>query len=224
MNTLPIAEIFISPQGEGFWAGSVMGFIRLAGCSVGRPYLKREIAELGLQPYQERCIAWDGNSFACDTNFKMSKKLTPAEIMSQVPGVERVCITGGEPLMHDITELIACAKANGKKIHIETSGTIALDEIRAHKPLWVTVSPKENYIRDVLWEASELKILVGNNFNEKQFVDEFADFISTGKVWLQPVNFETQINPVNMQKCVEMAHKYPLLRISLQNHKIMGVR
>jgi 7-carboxy-7-deazaguanine synthase len=223
-KTLPVAEIFCSPQGEGTHSGRMMGFIRLAGCTVGKPYSKSDLKLLDLQPYQERCVAWSGENFSCDTNYKMSKKMSIDEILIQVARMDCVCITGGEPLMHELGELIGQLKAAGKKIHIETSGTILLDKVREHRPLWVTVSPKQGYIRDVLWEASEIKVLVGDRFDESAFVAEFSDFMSTGKVWLQPINFETQINPINLQRCVELQHKYPLLRLSVQLHKVLGVR
>jgi organic radical activating enzyme len=50
----PIAEIFTSPQGEGTYSGQLQTFIRLAGCTVGKPYSK-ERYENPVQP--DKCTS-----------------------------------------------------------------------------------------------------------------------------------------------------------------------
>ena len=74
----PISEIFTSPQGEGVYAGAMMTFIRLAGCTVGKPFPKEKYQSRkdpiegahnipGLAVYTEKCTLYDGREFACDT-------------------------------------------------------------------------------------------------------------------------------------------------------------
>src|SRR4051812_2738266 len=96
--TYPISEIFTSPQGEGLYTGMMMTFIRLAGCSVGRPYPKEKYVvlphcefkciggdpDMGHGPncayaksthvlpiYTEQCTLYDGRTFACDTDYRV---------------------------------------------------------------------------------------------------------------------------------------------------------
>ncbi len=114
---LPIAEKFISIQGEGQYAGTRMFFIRLAGCSVGR----------GTWPFT--CTAWNGREFRCDTDYRKHGSSTVSELVSEVKesGLRHVCITGGEPLMHkDIDGLVERLRMYHIMPHIETSVTIIL--------------------------------------------------------------------------------------------------
>lgn len=220
----PIAEIFHSPQGEGHYAGTLMAFVRFAGCTVGRPFSKSETHNLGLQIYQERCTDWSNASFPCDTNYKMSNRLTALEILREVGDVPRICVTGGEPLMHDLEEFLKIVSVH-KRIHIETSGTIDLIDIRNFcASAWICVSPKQAYLRSALQEANEIKVLIGSTFDEKKFVDEFGEFLPTNKLWIQPVNDEHTFIKKNVDTCITLQRKYPTLRLSLQLHKAIGVR
>lgn len=224
---LPIAEIFDSIQGEGRFCGTPMTFVRFAGCNVGKPYTPDARHALGLKIYQERCTTWAGDGFPCDTNYKVSARMDVAAIMHAVQDAERVCITGGEPLIHDLTPLLAELNGAKKKVHIETSGTKVLDQL--YKLIWryqpyVACSPKHNFFPTVLHQADEIKILVDAHLDEPRFIATFHDFIEVGKVWIQPVNEEETINQTNLQKCLELQRKYRKLNLSLQLHKILGVR
>ena len=251
----PISEIFTSPQGEGLYAGTLMTFIRLAGCSVGKPFPKEryigietfkkldnpntpvsegieELKEKGYLPiYTEQCTLYDGRTFECDTDYRVKQRMTLREIRSQVPeNIPRICITGGEPLIHDLSDLVD--EFPDKGIHLETSGTKPLPgwlvgEID-DSHVWLTVSPKQGVLRDVVEEANELKFLVDENFNEQkaqEIIDWVEDFTNpTCLIWIQPVNYEHTVNVDNMKRCIELQKKYPLVRISNQSHKLWGVR
>ena len=141
---LSISEVFTSPQGEGFFSGVAMTFIRLAGCSVGkkltpemRQYWREKEPNFGngldgsqdqlpiIQEYTELCHTVDGRPFLCDTDFRPKEYRTPEELLDMIPpGVHHVCITGGEPLIHKLDELFLALRCDGKQIHIETSGTV----------------------------------------------------------------------------------------------------
>ena len=227
-KTYPIAEIFTSPQGEGTHTGSLLTFIRFAGCSVGKPFTPDERAQVSLagtplKMYQEKCTAWNGVSFACDTNYRKAEALTAEEILSRVtaPGI---CITGGEPLLHDLRPLIQKMDAEREPllgIHVETSGTIAIPEWLSVCS-WVCVSPKKGYRHDSLLAADELKVLVGPEFDEKLFIGEFEPYLD--KTFLQPINDEHHINFDNLKRCLDLQVKYTQVRISTQMHKIWNVR
>ena len=227
-KTYPVAEIFTSPQGEGHWAGVLCTFVRLAGCNVGKPYSTSDTHALGLQIYQEKCTLWNGQSFPCDTDYKMRRRMTIAEIMNEVGDVPRMLLTGGEPLMHDVKPLLRAAFERGKFVHIETSGTKRLG-FPTWGHTWIAVSPKQGCLPEMLDVADEIRILVGADFDEAKFVKEFGGwFIDTepgdSKVFISAINDEHTLNMDNIKRCLALQLKYPQLRISTQVHKILGVR
>ncbi len=104
MNSVRIAEIFSSLQGEGQWAGVASTFVRMSGCNL-------------------RC-AW------CDTPYASwnpeGEIRSLEDILNQVESLaqEHVVITGGEPMIFDITPgLTKALKKKGHVVTIETAGT-----------------------------------------------------------------------------------------------------
>jgi 7-carboxy-7-deazaguanine synthase len=221
----PLSEVFSSLQGEGLYAGTRMTFIRFAGCTVGRPYTREAKQALGLNVYQERCEDWSGASFACDTDFRSKTKLSVEEIM-KLPAMDnamRVCLTGGEPLMHDLYPLLHALHEAEIKVHLETSGTIPV--VKNGNWDWVTVSPKKLFLPSVLREADEIKVLVGKDFDDDRFNLAFAStFEYRNKLWVQPINGEFELDRDNIAKCIRLTEAYPWIRLSTQVHKIWKVR
>lgn len=250
----PIAEIFTSIQGEGVYTGQVMTFIRLAGCSIGKKMTldeqKRFHAQLEphmqnsgtgnilpiMPEYTEKCTLFDGREFACDTDFRTKEVLEAVEINARVPaGVNHVCITGGEPLMHDLTPLIDWLEDSGHVIHIETSGTI--DIRKAWKNyrsvpverggIWLTVAPKKDFLDSMIMDADEIKILIDEDFNpespEFKRIDDAAGFV-TDHLYVQPVNFEHELNQKNMDLAKKFVMEHSQWKLSLQLHKVLSVR
>ena len=125
-----VNEVFLSLQGEGFWTGTPMVFLRLSGCNLACPF--------------------------CDTDFKSFREMTVPEIVTEVSGVagecRRVCITGGEPLLQLESSLIEALHHAGFTLHLETNGTLEAPEGID----WITVSPKA-HLR--LQKAHELKLV-----------------------------------------------------------------
>ena len=144
-----VVEIFDSLQGEGFWAGTPMTFIRLAGCNA---------QELGLG-----CVRW------CDTvgswDAENGREMSPTEVSVALPpsSIRRVCVTGGEPLLQDeeFAELVTVLQHSGRLVHVETNGTLDLPPgVRLD---WVTVSPKPprySVSPGLIGVASEIKVVV----------------------------------------------------------------
>ena len=112
-------ESFYSIQGEGFHTGKPAYFIRLAGCDVNCHWC--DVKE-----------SWD---------ISEDQYLSIDEIISNVIkySAETVIITGGEPLMHNLSKLTDALKEKNKKIHLETSGT---HPISGHFD-WICFSPKK---------------------------------------------------------------------------------
>jgi organic radical activating enzyme len=206
-----------------------MTFIRFAGCNVGTPYTPEERRQNGLKIYQEKCTAWNGQQFPCDTNYKMAQKMSIEAIVATV-GAPRVCLTGGEPMMHDLGPLVRALIEQGTKVHIETSGTKPLRELMkldinsGPQMLWVCVSPKGGFLPENIDIADEVKVLVDDSFDENLFLTLFVDAIADDKVWIQPINDEYNLRNENVKRCLDLQKKYPNLKLSIQLHKILGVR
>jgi 7-carboxy-7-deazaguanine synthase len=197
-SSLPVMEHFYTLQGEGFHTGKAAYFIRLAGCDVGCVWC--DVKE-----------SWDASKhplLSLDFLIEELKK-TAAEI---------VVITGGEPLLHDLTALTNTLKQNNFKTHIETSGSSPLSGTWD----WITLSPKKfkTPLLQNLPHASELKIVV---FNKSDFAwaEKWAAFVSPScKLYLQP---EWSKADVVTPLIVDYIKAHPQWQLSLQTHKYINV-
>lgn len=234
-KSYPIAELFESVQGEGYWMGTRMAFVRLAGCNVGKPYPEGVHAMIGLEPYQDECTDWAGYKFPCDTNYRKVSLMSAKEIAQtkEVARNLRVSITGGEPMIHDLIPLTRELFALGQRVHLETSGTIELGALLAQCDkwgtlgrLWITVSPKIGCLDSSLVYANDIRIMVGDRFDEAAFKAKYEKYFAVKGIhlWLSPVNGLSSILAENMARCVELQKKYGRIRISVQLHKILNVR
>jgi 7-carboxy-7-deazaguanine synthase len=201
MVQIPIHETFgPTIQGEGFWAGTLVDFIRLAGCPVG--------------------CSW------CDTGYAAGGAGLPRnerEIEDLVAELRspRVVISGGEPFLHaQLPALVAAVEARGKIVSIETSGAF-WQEISPSA--WVTLSPKEHIspkypVIPQMWKrANEIKLIVETG-DEVAF---YAPYLRGGKpVSLQPEwhNRERAIAII-----LHLLQQYPHYRLSLQLHKYVNL-
>lgn len=236
---LPIAEVFTAPQGEGKFAGTLMIFLRLAGCTVGKRFpSERYTRNIGidtehgsyqlpmLPSYTNECTTYDGRQFACDTDYQKKYVMSPQDILSLLqqthPTCMTVCLTGGEPLMHDVSNLIDTLHGFGYDVHIETSGTIGNVNVRDLNIDHIAVSPKIGFLDIYAAYADEIKILVDENFTFNSLPHSILTVMS--KVWLQPVNFEHAINDKNMQRCLDLQLEHPKVKISSQSHKLWRCR
>jgi 7-carboxy-7-deazaguanine synthase len=236
----PIAEIFTSPQGEGVYTGTLMCFVRLAGCCVGKRFPKEmyeprdEQTFVGLETmpsklpiYTECCTLYDGRQFECDTDYRMKEQLTLNDIVQRIGDVAHVCITGGEPFIHDLRGIVGTLMNHGYEVHIETSGTVPLEKAfgEGHswteQESWITVSPKQGVLVEMISRADEIKLLVDENFD----IAKLPEAVALARiVYLQPVNYEHTINMDNLRRCLRLQKEHPRWRVSVQMHKVMGVR
>ena len=207
-----VKEIFYTLQGEGSHAGRPAVFCRFAGCNL---WSGRE---------QDRATAV---CRFCDTDFvgtngTLGGKFKDADaladqIQAQWPAGDRahrfVVMTGGEPLLQVDDALIAALHARGFQIAVEINGTIAappgID--------WICVSPKAG----APWiqrEGHELKLV----WPQPAFdLDELEAAAFTHR-YLQPMdNPERQRNT---EACIALCLQRPAWRLSLQTHKITGIR
>ncbi|ADY57375.1 Radical SAM domain protein [Syntrophobotulus glycolicus DSM 8271] len=193
----PVHEIFDSIQGEGYWTGAAASFVRLQQCNL-------------------RC-AW------CDSKGTWEgkpEKMTADEILAAVHS-ERVILTGGEPLLHDLTALLESLKAAGKKVHIETNGTQPWKESYPQEA-WITVSPKKEsgYLvqPSIKSKANEYKFVVDEDFSADILAQ--LEFNSCPNIFLSPENVRSEM----IKKALSIVAQYPFCRLTLQLHKLIGVR
>ena len=132
-----------------------------------------------------------------------------------------VVITGGEPAIHDLSELTDCLRERKLKVHLETSGAFPLRGTFD----WVTVSPKEwkKPLLDCLVRADELKIVVDSLQAVDYWEKEISHVWCTDSIWLHPEwskrNDRAILQMIN-RKVKEGKHPY---RAGYQLHKIYEV-
>ena len=157
-------EDFYTIQGEGSYQGHAAYFIRLGGCDVGCVWC--DVKE-----------SWDASAHP----------LTPVgEIVEKVrsSGSPVAVITGGEPLMYDLTALTGSLRQAGIRTHVETSGVYPLSGSWD----WICLSPKKFRAPDpsVPPRADELKIIVYNS-SDFDWAERFASVVGKAcELFLQP--------------------------------------
>lgn len=198
INNLPLMEAFYTIQGEGAHQGKAAYFIRLGGCDVGCVWC--DVKE-----------SWDADQHP---------QMHVEEIVRQAakyPGRLAV-ITGGEPLMHDLTTLCHALHAAGFSINIETSGAHPL----SGQLDWVCLSPKKFKapLPEIYEQADELKIIIYNK-SDFQWAEEFAARMRPDcQLFLQP---EWSKSDKMLPLIIEYVKDHPQWRISLQVHKYMNI-
>src|SRR5450432_2083502 len=109
VQSLPLMEEFYTIQGEGYHQGKAAYFIRLGGCDVGCTWCDvKDSWDAGVHP---KCTVEEIVSSV--------KQNSPPVLRFRKGGL--VVITGGEPLMHNLTGLTALLKEMGYETNIETS-------------------------------------------------------------------------------------------------------
>lgn len=195
---LPIMEEFYTIQGEGFHTGKPAYFIRIGGCDVGCHWCDvKESWDASVHPLVE-VSAVVGNAVGQPSN--------------------TVVITGGEPLIFNLSELCSQLNSNGLQVHVETSGAHPF----SGKFDWVCLSPKKNSppLPEYYSLADELKVIVYNR-HDFEWANEHASRVSENcKLYLQP---EWSRREEMMPAIVDYVMKNPKWNISIQTHKYMNI-
>ena len=197
-KTYRINEIFLSLQGEGIRAGTPNFFLRFSGCNL----MCRKETE----------------GFDCDTEFQSGVSMTAEEIVNRMRELSTNCawiiLTGGEPTLQIDDALVGFLKNSGYSLAIETNGT------REVNPMidWITVSPKtaEHTLRQKT--AHEVKYVRAHGMGiPKSSVK--AEYYLISPAW-DPEG----LSPKNLEWCIALVKENPSWRLSLQQHKLMGIR
>jgi organic radical activating enzyme len=194
---LPLMEEFYTIQGEGFHKGTAAYFVRIGGCDVG--------------------CHW------CDVKESWLAELHPPTETSKI--VENavkysntIVVTGGEPLMWDMTALTAQLKAKNVQTHIETSGAYKLTGTWD----WICLSPKKLKLptEKIYKKAHELKMIIYNK-SDFNFAEEQAEKVNENCIlYLQP---EWSKRDKMMPEIVNYVMANPKWKVSLQTHKYLNI-
>ncbi len=190
---LQLAEIFYSIQGEGLWSGTPAVFVRLAGCNLACDF--------------------------CDTDYSLKFLASPQDVVERVRELAGDCpmviLTGGEPLaQRETLVLIDALRADGRRVHIESNGTIFTE---LPEDVWLCVSPKERVDPRMATRANEAKLIVDERVPE----EHLPLFSDKPLILLQPEGNKR----TNIEIALEYAKSHPSrFRLSLQTHKMIGVR
>jgi 7-carboxy-7-deazaguanine synthase (Cx14CxxC type) len=210
--TYAVKEIFFTLQGEGANTGRAAVFCRFAGCNLwsGR---ESDRSSATCQFCDTDFVGTDGSQggkFASATSLARRIAMQWPEAAS---GRRLVVLTGGEPLLQVDTPLIEALHEEGFEVAVETNGTLeapaGLD--------WVCVSPKAGSGLRLL-AGSELKVVVpqpGLDLNAlERLVFEHR--------FVQPMDGPNAME--NTQWAVDWCMKHPAWRLSIQTHKVIGIR
>lgn len=198
LTELPVMESFYTIQGEGYNTGVAAYFIRTAGCDVG--------------------CHW------CDVKESWTREGHPVKTVDELVAeaqqqpARTVVITGGEPLMYDLTALTTALENAGFNLCLETSGAYPLSG-NWH---WICLSPKKFKapVPDFHRKAHELKMVIYNR-HDLQWAEEHAALVAPGcKLYLQP---EWSKREQMMPLIVDYVKKNPKWKISLQTHKYLDI-
>lgn len=209
--TYAVKEIFYTLQGEGANAGRPAVFCRFAGCNLWT----------GREPDRATAVCQ-----FCDTDFvgtdgTLGGKFRTAEALAALIAAQwtastgkRFCVlTGGEPLLQVDAELIKALHDQGFEIAVETNGTV---EAPAGID-WLCVSPKAGSAL-VVRAGDELKVVVPQSGIDLQELVE----LPFGSRLLQPMDGPLQRDNTAwaIQRCLDD----PRWRLSVQTHKVVGIR
>jgi 7-carboxy-7-deazaguanine synthase len=206
-----VKEIFYTLQGEGANAGRPSVFCRFSGCNLwtgresDRPSAICDFCDtdfVGVGP--------DGGKFATASDLA-------AAVAAKWPIADRenrfVVCTGGEPLLQLDEDAIAALHEQGFEIAVETNGTQqpppGID--------WICVSPKARAAL-ILRRGNELKLV----FPQPGLDPASLECLDFEEFFLQPMDGPRVEE--NTRAAVAYCLAHPQWRLSVQTHKVLGIR
>lgn len=210
-----VKEMFLTLQGEGLQTGRRAVFCRFAGCNLwsGR---EQDRAEAACTFCDTDFIGLDGDGGGRYADAEAVAKAAAAlwsGWIEEEGGRPLIVLTGGEPMLQVDATLVDALHSAGFEIAIETNGTLPV----AAGIDWICVSPKAgNPV--VQRSGDELKLVWPQpsvDWKEMEAWD-FAHFL------IQPMDGLNAVDARNAAMKFVMMH--PRWRLSLQTHKLIGLR
>jgi 7-carboxy-7-deazaguanine synthase (Cx14CxxC type) len=211
--TYSVKEIFYTLQGEGANCGRPAVFCRFSGCNLWSG-LERDRATALCRFCDTDFVGVDGTGGG---KFATAQALVDA-VRHQWPSkatdvTPYVVCTGGEPGLQLDDDLVSAFHEAGFVVAVETNGTVELPSAID----WVTVSPKARAPLRIR-KANEIKVVWPQEGINLEAL-EGSDF---GLHYLQPLDNANVVN--NTRQCLEACLRRPTWRLSLQTHKLLGIR
>jgi 7-carboxy-7-deazaguanine synthase len=211
-----VKEIFYTLQGEGAQAGRAAVFCRFAGCNLWSG--REEDRAAAICKFCDTDFIGngpDGGRFA--TAEELAERI--AACWGGASGQHFVVCTGGEPLLQLDTALIDALHERGFEIAVETNGTIAA-------PVgidWICVSPKAG-AKLVQTTGDELKLV----YPQLDAPPERFAPLAFRHFFLQPMDGahleEATARARNTELAIRYCMEHSQWRLSVQTHKIVGIR
>ena len=221
-----VKEIFYTLQGEGANAGRAAVFCRFSGCNLwtGRE-ADRHRAVCQFCDTDFVGVGPDGGCFtdaaslaaAIADRWRAGTGYAPAD--ARASGITPLVVcTGGEPLLQLDAAAVDALHAGGFEVAVETNGTQpappGLD--------WVCVSPKAGALLR-LTRGDELKLVYPQR--EPAAQPACYDALDFRHFWLQPMDGpDRALVAANTAAAVAYCLAHPRWRLSVQTHKVTGIR
>lgn len=209
-----VKELFLTLQGEGVHAGRRAVFVRFAGCNLWSG-LERDRTTAICQFCDTDFVGLDGEGGG---RFDNADALATA--VADKWGGDResrfVVLTGGEPMLQVDQELIDALHDEGFYIAIESNGTLAVPRTID----WICISPKANS-ETVQRSGDELKLVWPQEGSDWQDMQGW----SFANLLLQPKDAigDPAASRAHIAQAIAFVQAHPKWRLSLQNHKILGL-
>lgn len=210
--TYQVKEIYFTLQGEGAHTGRGAVFLRFAGCNLwtGR---EQDREDAICQFCDTDFVGVDGPGGGKFADAEALAEAVAAEWPAHGNGKPYVVCTGGEPMLQLDAALIDALHAKGFEIGVETNGSLpapaGLD--------WICVSPKAGapLVQTI---GNELKLVYPQIGREPETLEglDFQHF------FLQPMDGQQRM--ANTEAAIAYCLKHPLWRLSLQTHKLIGLK
>ncbi len=230
-----VKEIFYTLQGEGANAGRAAVFCRFAGCNLwsGR---EEDRATAACTFCDTDFVGTDGEgggrfrdaaALADAVASHWAVKLPEPRLSSPdspaltaqdsglrtPPGRPLVVCTGGEPLLQLDAAAVEALRARGFEVAVETNGT----KLPPPGVDWVCVSPKAG-VPLVLRSGQELKLV----YPQPSLMPDAVADLAFDHFYLQPMDGPSAEE--NTRLALEYCLAHPQWRLSLQTHKLLGIR
>lgn len=219
MTSYRVNDIYHTVQGEGAMTGVAMALVRLHGCDVGCSFC--DTKETWAIP--DKQVETLTGALGVNANYATVSADEIRDYVTEYCSDRWVMITGGEPMEQPLGPLVCAFEAAQIKVTVETSGTVQ-PNWGAHRPDWVTVSPKEDkpVFVETMVAADELKFVIGKDSDIERMETELQRLPDnfSAPVYLQPVSQSKKATQLCLNVVKASHGRY---RLSVQVHKQIGV-
>jgi len=195
-----VSEVFASIHGEGWLAGTPCVFVRFYGCNLN-------------------CTV-DSQGWDCDTPRKTYMEMDAQQIMKAVHEAGPaawVVLTGGEPCLQITEKLVKGFKAIGRRVAVETNGTI--DNPALASVDRISCSPKPGHETKLKFAHEVRYVLQDGKEVDGNILPEAFDY------YVSPVHDGNACDPKALAWCIEYVMRgQRKWKLSMQQHKQWGIR